>query len=103
MNRFVMKGEHGIKILVPMTRKVENKEPGEEEKRIFFAVGTVFDVLQTSGEDLPQIHVPVLEGDEGADLYAKTWEFLTHAGVTPKDRENIASRAPRFRDARLTC
>src|SRR3954454_5633250 len=26
MDRFVMKGEHGIKILVPMTRKVENKE-----------------------------------------------------------------------------
>src|SRR5438552_14092211 len=31
MNRFVKKGEHGIKILVPMTKKVENKESGEEE------------------------------------------------------------------------
>ncbi len=81
MDRFVMKGEHGIKILVPMTKKVENRESGEEEKRIFFGVGTVFDVSQTQGRPLDEIHVPVLEGEEGADLYAKTWDFLAHAGV----------------------
>jgi hypothetical protein len=81
MDRFVMKGERGIKILVPMTKKVENHESGEEEKRVFFGVGTVFDVSQTQGRPLEEIHVPVLEGEQGADLYTKTWEFLTRAGV----------------------
>src|SRR4051794_1908992 len=56
MDRFVRKGEHGIKILVPMTRKAENRESDEKEKRIFFGVGTVFDLSQTEGRPLDEIH-----------------------------------------------
>src|SRR6266581_3025611 len=44
MHRFVKRGEKGIKIIVPMTKKVATAE-GSEESKLFFGVGNVFDVL----------------------------------------------------------
>src|SRR6266581_6832457 len=41
MHRFVRRGEHGIKIIVPMTKKVQT-EDGEDASKLFFGVGNVF-------------------------------------------------------------
>lgn len=82
MNRFVKKGEKAIKILVPMGKKVVDRETGEERQQLFFGVGNVFDVGQTDGQPLPEpVHVPVLEGEEGEELYTRTWTFLQKEGV----------------------
>lgn len=82
MNRFVKKGEKAIKIFVPMTKKQVDAETGEEEKKLFFGIGNVFDVSQTNGEELPRVEVPVLEGNEGLELYNRTKELLEADGLT---------------------
>ena len=70
MHRYVKRGGHGIKIIVPMIKKYK-PEDGEDETKLFFGVGNVFDYSQTDGEDLPKVEVPVLSGEEGADLYER--------------------------------
>lgn len=52
LGRQVRKGEKGIAILVPMTRKVTDSK-GEEITKVWFGTGYVFDVSQTDGADLP--------------------------------------------------
>ncbi len=70
LGRQVRKGERGIKISAPIVKKVE--EDGVERRRVVgFRSASVFDVSQTDGEPLPTVEVPILDGDEGADLYAK--------------------------------
>ena len=65
-NRTVKKGERGIKILVPTPKKIiQDKtitnEDGsteiiqEEHKILYFKQGHVFDVSQTTGEELPSL------------------------------------------------
>jgi hypothetical protein len=81
MKRYVRKGEKAIKIIVPMVKKDADAETGEDIRRLRFGIGNTFDISSTEGEPLVEIHVPVLEGDEGADLYAKTWTYLTEAGI----------------------
>ena len=55
LNRHVRRGERGLAILAPLTRKVDTEE-GEEERRLFgFKAVHVFDISQTDGEPLPKI------------------------------------------------
>jgi len=71
MGRKVKKGQKGIKIYAPLARKVENEETGDEEWILKgFKVVTVFDIVQTEGEPLPEL-APDLEGDtqNGRQLY----------------------------------
>src|SRR4051794_16543459 len=70
MHRYVMKGEKAIKISVPMRKKVEGDD-GQDASKLFFGVGNVFDVSQTDGESLPEVDVPVLEGEQGRELYER--------------------------------
>lgn len=64
MDRQVRKGEKGLRILAPMTRKKKDEDVQQENdkdpnsKRIVmgFRGASVFDVSQTDGEDLPDIH-----------------------------------------------
>jgi hypothetical protein len=44
--RAVKKGEHGLAIWVPSTKKVPNA-PDPEKEETFFFMGTVFDISQT--------------------------------------------------------
>lgn len=88
MNRYVRRGEKGIRILVPMTRRVSRESSGEAEddgeddpRRLFFGVGHVFDISQTEGEPLPRVEVPILEGEEGAELYARLRGIAASEGV----------------------
>jgi antirestriction protein ArdC len=54
LDRHVNKGERGIRILVPSVRKEVDEETGTERERLTgFRTGTVFDVSQTDGKELP--------------------------------------------------
>src|SRR2546423_219553 len=68
LQRYVKRGEKGIRIVVPHVRKVETDD-GEDKRLTGFGVGTVFDVSQTDGEPLPTVEVPELHGEEGQELY----------------------------------
>jgi len=80
LHRYVRQGEHGIKIIVPMTKKQVNAE-GEDEQRLFFGTGTVFDLSQTDGEPLPEVAVPILEGEEGGPLMDQLLELAQREHV----------------------
>jgi antirestriction protein ArdC len=88
LGRQVRKGEQGIRILVPHTRRVE-LEGGEEETVVrSFGVGTVFDIRQTEGDPLPE--PPIAEelrtaSDAGRRLAIYTERFL-HADGIPVER-----------------
>lgn len=63
LGRSVNKGEKGICILAPMVGKKEDDE-GNETKGVFgYRAVHVFDVSQTTGEELPDINR--IEGDPG--------------------------------------
>ncbi len=68
--RTVKKGEHGIKIFAPLTRKVIDPTTQEETRQIFgFKLATVFDVRQTEGKEFVLPHAPTpLTGDSHAAL-----------------------------------
>jgi antirestriction protein ArdC len=79
LNRYVRRGEKGIRILVPMSRKVtpepsadaDSNEDERQERRVFFGLGHVWDISQTEGEPLPSVEVPELTGQEGRPLHEK--------------------------------
>jgi len=64
MDRQVRKGEKGLRILAPMTRKKKDEDGPQEldsdqkAKRVVmgFRGASVFDVSQTDGEELPVLH-----------------------------------------------
>lgn len=60
MGRQVRRGEKGIRILAPVTRKAEDERGEEEPPRavVGFRTATVFDVSQTDGEELPEAPTP---------------------------------------------
>ena len=89
LNRQVRRGERGLAILAPLTRKVDTDE-GEDERRLFgFKAVHVFDVSQTDGEPLPEILPTVVEGDLPTEWGVVT-SLITDAGfsleVTESDR-----------------
>ena len=64
LGRTVNKGERGIRILAPITRKQTDDLTGEAEHRICgFTVVSVFDQSQTSGADLEPHRPHLLTGD----------------------------------------
>jgi len=77
LGRQVRRGESAIKIIVPMSirQREKNDRPhdqhqdAEEPVRLRFGIGNVFDIDQTEGDALPDVHVPTLEGDDGGRLY----------------------------------
>lgn len=81
LGRHVLKGEKGIRIMVPLRRKVTN-DAGEEEQRVTgFGTGFVFDVSQTDGEPLPNLAVPTLEGEAGLELWCGLSQVAEREGV----------------------
>jgi hypothetical protein len=68
MGRYINKGEHGIQVFVPIFPKGTTKEQQALMKPSTYILGKVFDVAQTNGKPLPEVHVPMLEGEEGMGL-----------------------------------
>ena len=75
LGRQVKKGEKAIRIIAPAYYKKKEREEqsGEDRERqvTFFRGASVFDLSQTEGEPLPEIAVPILDGEAGAELYAR--------------------------------
>ncbi len=82
-NRQVLKGEHGIRILVPTPKKVTvekevTNDDGTkstetvEKKYMYFKTGTVFDISQTTGEPLPQLAEQLTYNSEELDKIIET-------------------------------
>lgn len=84
MGRQVRKGEHGITILAPSTRKVRNEATGEDERRLVgFRAVAVFDVSQTDGEPLPVQPRPVLlDGEAPEGLWDALAGMVAGEGYT---------------------
>lgn len=83
--RQVRKGERSIKIFGFATKRTEN-EDGEEERRPYFPILSVFDISQTDstdGEELPEL-APRLTGDDEAGIYQAAEAWLTAQGWTIK-------------------
>lgn len=93
LGRHVKKGAKGIAIMVPHRLKVETDE-GIEQHVSSFGVGYVFDVSDTEGADLPQIDVPVLDGNAGAELFqllarCSEAEGVSIAGMPPNSTDGV--------------
>ena len=72
------KGERAIKIFGYATKRIEG-EDGEEERRPYFPILSVFDVSQTDSiddEEIPEL-APRLIGGDDAGIYDATAEWLT--------------------------
>ena len=81
--RQVCKGERSIKIFGYATKRTEDKN-GEEERRAYFPILSVFDVSQTDsidGEETPEL-APRLTGGDDAGIYDAAAEWLTGQGWT---------------------
>lgn len=81
LGRQVQKGEKAITILAPIVKKVEDDAGAEERKVVGFRAASVFDISQTQGDPLPEVNVPILEGDEGGCLYDDLGHVAAADGV----------------------
>ncbi len=108
-DRFVKKGEQGIKIFAPISQKLKKEVDGEETKTIFLLKGfklvTVFDLSQTDGSDekLPTL-VKGLESQEGdeetyirlksiIDIPVSEFDSLSAKGVYSINDKSIAIKS----------
>jgi antirestriction protein ArdC len=96
LGRFVKRGEKGIFILAPMIGKKRKEEetPADEEKKSNgeprlhgFRAVYVFDVLQTEGEDLPQLGE--VTGNPAEQL-PRLIDFVQVQGIKLEYSEKIA-------------
>ena len=88
LDRYVMKGEHGLTILVPVTRRApdessreglpaETPAPTPVRTIVTFRPATVFDISQTDGKPLDLPHAEEIVGGHLKDVL----EVLTHRVV----------------------
>jgi DNA primase len=81
LGRQVRRGERGLAILAPLTRKVEDSD-GEEERRVVgFRAVHVFDLSQTDGEPLPEVGTTLVEGDQPGQ-WGKMTELIAETGFS---------------------
>ncbi len=81
-NRQVKKGAKGIKILVPVFKKMEVEKSGkiEEEKRLVsYRVGNVFDISDTEGDEILEFFYGL--GDEYSKMYETLKGIMQKSGV----------------------
>ena len=81
--RQVRKGERSIKIFGYATKQTLD-ENGEEKRRAYFPILSVFDVSQTDsidGEEIPEL-APRLIGGDNAGIYDANADWLTGQGWT---------------------
>lgn len=83
LGRSVNKGEKSIVILAPLTKRIELEDDQGEKKsttRVFgYRAAHVFDIAQTSGEELPQV-VKKLQGDDDGGLFERLKAFSESRG-----------------------
>ena len=87
LGRQVCKGERGIRILAPVTRKAEGDDGEPEYRCVGFRAVCVFDVAQTDGEPLPEGPAQPLQGAAPADAYARLAAIAESEGLTVADAD----------------
>jgi hypothetical protein len=91
LGRFVMKGEKGILILAPIVRRnnatEERSETDESSTAVGFRAAHVFDISQTSGQELPEIGG--VTGDPH-DYRERLGSLITEQGITFEYSQDIA-------------
>ena len=91
LGRFVKRGEKGITIVVPHVRRAKaDEEDGDAVRVTGFGTGTVFDISQTDGAPLPAVEVPVLEGEEGGELFDRLAGLVAAEGLSLERRPAAA-------------
>lgn len=106
-HRQVKKGEHGIRILVPMKVKrkrseekceenEEKKDDDESDKITIFKIGSVFDISQTEGEPLPSLGVEELEGS--VEQYENMVQIICRISPVPIRFDEIRGGAKGYYD-----
>lgn len=77
--RNVSKGEHGLLIIAPLPIKIETKSSDKEEETIMrFRATYVFDISQTTGEELPSLVRPFdYNSDSCEEIINKLIEFAS--------------------------
>jgi hypothetical protein len=97
LDRHVKKGEKAIRIIAPASYKPKetDQQTGEELERqvTFFRSASVFDYGQTEGKPLPEVPVPVLDSDAGAELYTSLEAVARTEGLTVvRGHERLGTR-----------
>jgi hypothetical protein len=95
LGRNVRRGEKGIWILAPMTRKGRDDDAAVDEKaRIVmgFKPVPIFDVAQTDGEPLPESCCQLLDGDDVTGVYGRLVAAAQSIGYSVEDAEFTDSR-----------
>jgi antirestriction protein ArdC len=91
LGRFVRKGEKGILILAPMTKRIAQEDACHREieaTRVFgFRSSYIFDVSQTDGAPLPSLGT--VSGDPGIHL-ARLIEYASSEGISVGHSSDIA-------------
>jgi len=87
MDRYVRKGEQGIKIMVPYKAKITSEDEHADPLYVLrgFGVGTVFDILQTEGKPLPEppeVREPEGEHEEAEQIKNALTRHALREGVT---------------------
>lgn len=77
MGRYVRRGEHGIRILVPIVYG-DGERQMDRERSVVFRTGYVFDISQTDGRPLPEFSRVV--GDPGRYL-GRLRDMLASRGI----------------------
>lgn len=83
--RQVRKGEKSIGIYAPMIRKTTDEKTGKERTYVAgFRVVSVFDISQTTGEDIPEnvTGTTLLEGEAPAAMWDAVASIITEHGYT---------------------
>ena len=96
LGRCVKKGEHGIRILAPVTvRKADASEADEPQTVTRFRIVTVFDVSQTEGDPLPEHPCQALTtaSERGRWLYARLREVAAGEGISVREAVHMLGTA----------
>jgi hypothetical protein len=86
LGRTVRRGESALWILAPVTRRVVSDDDTQQNTRIVtaFRAVPVFDISQTTGQDLPEICTR-LSGDDPLGAYARLLQVATSVDFTVED------------------
>ena len=94
--RNVLKGEKAIRIIAPNGRRVREDPSDSEHDRViqYFKAVPVFAYEQTEGKPLPVLDVPILQADEGAELYVRLHMAVSQDGVAVARGHERFARSP---------
>lgn len=89
LGRRINKGEHGIRIIVPITRHDPDTTTGDDDKQriVGFSVGTVFDIAQTSGDPIEQVEPRLLTGAAPEGIIDQLTTLIETEGLTVTYRD----------------